>query len=121
MRNRDVQWTPARGLALGAAAVVGLLLLAEGGYLLWGRVVGRAAENVRHDVFKGSQAYRDGVVLVLNKRYLEYSDPSTSPDHRAAIRTVTLQDLGDYPASELPEHLRTWVRSLQDPKQGSPR
>jgi hypothetical protein len=99
----------------------GPVLAAQWASLLWARTVGRAQQNARLEVFKGGQTYRDGVVRTLNRSYSEYKDPGTSKSHRELLGVVALQDLGDYPVAELPEHLQTWVRSLQNPAQGERR
>lgn len=88
------------GLAI-AAALGGGVVLAEFGYRMTAHYAPKY-EQVRRDTFEQSQAYVEGQRRDIANLSLDWHDPKTSPEQKAAIRSLALQRIGG-----LPEHVIT--------------
>ena len=117
MDRRDENFREGVGLVKFVLPVLVVLTV----FGLWARGVGWLSdktfapreEQVRHDTFKESQAYNDGMAQDLDGFYLEYQKGSA--EQKAALRAVALHRLAAYPTERLPVHLQQWVRTLRNP------
>ena len=104
-----VKWT----LPIVLVSIVALGFVARGAGWFSEKTFAPLEEQVRHDTFKQSQAYRDGMAQDLNAMWLEYTNFKTSKEQRAAIRAVVLHRTSSFDGSTLPPHLQKWIRELR--------
>ena len=69
-------------------------------------------EAIRRHTFEQSKAYNQGMVQNLEHEHLEYIRDK-SPDERAAIASIVLHDVADYPENQLPPDLAAWIDQLR--------
>ncbi len=69
-------------------------------------------EQVRHDTFKQSQAYNDGVLEQLHKAQLDYAKAKTQ-EEKLAIGSYTLHIVSSYDETQLPDDLRQFLNQLR--------
>jgi hypothetical protein len=99
-------------------AVIGFFLVifaigwvAQGNDFFMMKVFAPKYEQVRHDVFKQSQAYVDGKVSELQQYMLEYH--KAGPEHKAALKTVIVRESVKVDEDKLPSDLRGFIRNLK--------
>jgi hypothetical protein len=68
-------------------------------------------EQVRHDVFKNTQAYTDGMVQELQQYMLEYD--KANPGHKAALKTVIIRESTKVDEKYLPSDVRDFINRLK--------
>ncbi len=110
----DATWT--MGKSIGVIVVFVVIVTAIGfmtrGFgLISEKVFAPAQEQVRHDVFKESQSYRDGMANELDKMYLEYQKADEAG--KAALRSVALHKVASFDVGKLPAHLQAFVNDLR--------
>lgn len=101
-----------------AGGLIGVLLLTAGiGWLSAGndflmfRFFAPRQEAVRRETFEQSKAFNQGMVQELDAMFQEYA--KAGPDQKAALRSIVLHRVADYPVDQLPDYLRAWVSSLR--------
>lgn len=102
-------------VGVGLLAVVGLLgmtWLMQGNHFFLYKMFAPAYEQVRRETFEQSKAYNQGMTQELDAAYLDYT--KGTPEQKAAIKSVVLHRVADYPTKSLPEHLQAWVGKLRD-------
>lgn len=98
--------TTGKAIVLFFAALLGIFLIAwmvQGNDFFMYKVFAPAQEQVRHDVFKHSQAYTDGMVQDLQRYMLEYQ--KASPEHKIALKTVIIRESAKVDEKYLPSDL----------------
>lgn len=75
-------------------------------------------EQVRHDTFKQSQAYNDGVAQELQNMQTQYLQADA--EHKKLLAAVIIRTVASYDESRLPSHLREFVDQIRQ-KQANPR
>lgn len=112
--RREINWTivavvPTILLLISLAVGLGWFGRAE--QLVQNKVFAPKEEQVRHDVFKNSQAYTDGMVAELQQYMLEYH--KAGPDHKAALRTVIIRQSTKVDERYLPSDLASFIRQMK--------
>lgn len=102
------------GLAcLGLVAIFGLTWIGQGNDFFLYKVFAPKYEEVRHDVFKNSQAYLDGKVTNLSKLKMDYAKADTD-EHRCAIRAMAVREASTVITdTRMPVDLIRWINKLQ--------
>lgn len=102
------------GCILGFLLVVmGLGWLSAGNEFFMFKFFAPRQEAVRREVFEQSKAYNQGMAQELDGFYLEYS--KGTPEQKAAIKSIVLHLVADYPVDKLPAHLQTFINDLRNP------
>jgi hypothetical protein len=95
--------------------IVGILLftwLVEGNNFFLYKYFAPQKEQVRHDVFKNSQAYTDGMVEELQSYMLEYN--KADAEAKAALKTVIIRQSAKVDEKYLPDDLKDFIQALKD-------
>jgi len=69
-------------------------------------------EAVRRETFEQSKAYNQGMIQELQNMQFEYI--KASPEHKAALKSVILHRVADYPLDDAPADIRNFVRELRN-------
>lgn len=88
-------------LVAGAAAFMALTY----GMLQWGGVLGVASEQIRHDIIKESQAWRDGKARDLSRLCLEHSRADQAG--KIGIANAIRDQFAAEDTSNVPAHLQS--------------
>lgn len=100
------------GLSLLAIiAVLGLSWVVTGNDFFLYKVFAPRMEQVRHDTYKQSQAYNDGMMQELRHAQLDYE--KASPEHKKAIGSIVLHQFASYDEDRLPTDLQSFVQKLR--------
>lgn len=91
---------------------VGLPWLVMGNDFFLAKYFAPKHEQLRHEVFKESQSYNDGMIQELQSMWLEYQ--KAEPEHKAALRSVILHRYASYDESRLPSDLQVFMRNLKE-------
>lgn len=70
-------------------------------------------EQVRHDTFKESQAYNDGMKNDLQDLWIQYTGANTTPEQRDALASTILHRFASYDDSRLPSDLGNFLRQVR--------
>ena len=97
---------------LGIVSLLGLTWAVQGSNFFMYKVFAPQYEEVRHDVFKESQAYNDGKVTHLSKLKLDHVS-ADSDGHRCAIRAMALREGATANKDRLPDDLTSWLSELE--------
>lgn len=98
---------------LGFVAVFGLTWIGQGNNFFLYKVFAPKYEEVRHDVFKNSQAYIDGKITNLTKQKMDYAS-ANSDAHRCAIRSMAIREASTVITdTRMPNDLTQWVNKLK--------
>lgn len=92
-------------------AVLAVVWIAQGNDFFLYKVFAPKYEQVRHDTFKNSQAYNDGMLNELRHAQLEYE--KASPAHKDAIGSIVSKQFASYDENRLPSDLRSFVQRLR--------
>ena len=68
-------------------------------------------EALRHDVYKQSQSYNDGMVRDLENIQMQYTE--ATPEAKVALRAVALHRFSVYPEAALTPSLRQFYNQLK--------
>jgi len=98
--------------ALVFVVLTGLLWYLQGTDFLLYKVFAPQYEQVRHDTFKESQAYNDGMVNELAKMRADY-EGAKSEGHKQALADLILHRASQYDETRLPPDLRAFIASLR--------
>jgi len=98
------------GIGLLGLAIV--LALGQGIHFFLYKVFSPKYEQVRHDTFKQSQAYNDGMIQELQAMRLDYV--KASPAHKEALTSIMLHRTAHYDLDRLPPDLRAFVADLRN-------
>lgn len=97
----------------GIAGLFGLIAL-SGGLSYFGlsvqSIVGKKAEEVRHDIFKESTAYIDGKKAILDKLIVEHTTATGAA--RAAIEATVRNQFATMDTSEFPQYQRDFLKGV---------
>lgn len=96
---------------VGLAAVGAVLGLMAVSYLSlqWGGFLGQAAEQIRYDIHKESQAYRDGVQRNIGNMIQQWT--SANPAERTAIEATMRHQVSQVNINELPQYQQDFLRN----------
>ena len=97
---------------LGLAGLFGLGFLVQGENFALYKFFAPREEQVRHDVFKQSQAYNDGVAQELGQMRLDYARAKTA-EEKGAIRGLVMHEVAGYDTSKLPSNLQSFVSKVR--------
>ena len=107
------------GLAVFAlVAILGLGWLATGNDFFLYQFFAPKYEQVRHDTFKESQAYNDGMKNDLQDLWIQYSGDIT-PAQKEAIASTILHRFASYDESKLPPDLKMFLVQLRQERTSS--
>lgn len=98
---------------IGLLCLVGLFAIGwvmTGNDLAMKKVFAPAYEQVRHDTYKQSASYRDGMVMELRKAQMEYL--KATPEQQAALATVIKMQFSEMREADIPTDLRLFLRGL---------
>ena len=107
----------AQGFAIAAGVVAyvvfvtGLCWIAQGSDFYLYKLFAPKYEQVRHDTFKQSQAYNDGMATELQNMEFEYLQ--AKPEQKAALASIILHRAASYDENRLPADLRSFVDQLR--------
>jgi len=93
--------------------ILGLTWLGQGNDFFLYKAFAPKYEQVRYDTFKESQSYNDGMAQQLQSFWIDYANPSTSPEHRQALASTILHRFADYDDSRLSSDLGNFLRQLR--------
>lgn len=104
------------GRVCGIAALVlvgsiSLLWIFQGNNFVLYKIFAPKMEQVRHDTFKESQAYNDGMLQNLRKSQMEYAQ--ASDEHKLALGSIVLHDFAAYDRERLPTDLKDFLVKLE--------
>ena len=99
-------------LALALVLALGLTWIVTGNDFFLYRYFGPKTEQVRHDIYKESQAYNDGMASQLQNMQFKYEQ--SDPDAKAALAPVILSMLGSYETTRLPSNLQAFVQKVRN-------
>lgn len=68
-------------------------------------------EQVRREVFEQTKSYKQGMIQDLHNMQFEYIQ--AKPEHKMALRSIILHRVADFPVSDLPSDLQTFMYSLK--------
>ena len=68
-------------------------------------------EQVRREVFEQTKSYKQGMIQDLRNMQFEYVQ--AKPEHKSALRSIILHRSADFPVSDLPSDLQTFLSSLK--------
>ena len=94
------------GVGVAIVGVVGLGALSYGA-LHWQGFLGKAAEEIRYDIHKESQAYRDGMQRTLSQLQQDYA--SADAAGKQAIMLTVRHQFSQVDTSEYPAYLRDFL------------
>jgi hypothetical protein len=95
--------------------LVGLLLLTwifQGNDFFMYQYFAPRQEAVRRQVFEQTKSYRDGMVQEVRNYRIQYQ--TASKEHKAALRSVILQETANFPLEQLPPDQKEWLDSLRN-------
>lgn len=98
--------------------LIGLGWLFQGNDFFLYKVFAPKYEQVRHDTFKNSQAYNDGMLQELRASQLKYE--TSSQEHKDALGSIVLHQFASYDENRLPTDLRTFVQKLRREQMTAP-
>jgi hypothetical protein len=96
---------------LGLVVILGLTWFVQGNDFFMYKFFAPKYEQVRHDTFKNSQAYTDGMVEELQQYMLEYQKADS--EHKAALKTVIIRQSAKVDEKYLPSDVRNFVDRLK--------
>lgn len=99
-------------VVLALVVILGLTWIIEGNNFFLYKVFAPQKEQIRHEVFKNSQAYTDGMVEELQNYMLEYNKADTA--HKTALKTVIIRQSAKVDEEYLPEDLKDFIKTLKD-------
>ncbi len=102
---------------LGIILLLGIAWAVTGTDFFLYKVFAPKYEQVRHDTFKNSQAYNDGMLQELRATQLKYEQ--SSPAHKDALGSIVLHQFAAYDVNRLPVDLQLFVEKLRR-EQGKP-
>ena len=101
------------GIGLGVLLLIMALGWAiQGNRFFMYKVFAPAREQVRHDVFKESQSYNDGMAQELGNMQREYV--TADEEGKAALRSLIRHRYSSYDTSRLPTHLQGFLRNIRE-------
>ncbi len=95
----------------GLVLVIALGWLLTANDLALNKVFMPAQEQVRHDTFKQSQAYRDGMVAELENMQMEYVQADAA--HKPALAAIILHRSASVNRADLTPELRSFLQEIQ--------
>lgn len=98
-----------RFAAIGLGSLLAFGALSYGG-LHWAGFLGKAGEQIRHDIFKESQAYRDGMKNELNRLYVSYQ--SADQAGRIGISNAVRDQFASVDTADFPPHLQSFLSQV---------
>lgn len=105
-------------IVLVLVVLMGLGWIVQGNDFFMYKFFAPKQEQVRHDVFKNSQAYTDGMVQELQQYMLEYH--KAGPEHKAALRTVIVRQSTKVDEKYLPSDLVAFIRQMKAEEMNPP-
>ncbi len=69
-------------------------------------------EQVRRETFEQTKSYRQGMVQELQNMQFQYEQ--ASPEHKAALRSLILHRVADFPADDMPPNLYVFIQKLRN-------
>jgi len=96
---------------IGLALVITLGWVFTANDLALNKVFMPAQEQVRHDTFKQSQAYRDGMVTELENMQMEYVQADAA--HKPALAAIILHRAASVNRADLTPELRSFLQEIQ--------
>ena len=103
---------------LAVVLILGLTWLGQGNDFFLYKVFAPKYEQVRHDTFKNSQAYNDGMMQELRATQLKYE--TSSQEHKDALGSVVLHQFASYDEDRLPGDRRAFVQKLRREQMTAP-
>jgi hypothetical protein len=104
-----------KAIGLGVLFLLAIFAIAwavQGNEFFMYKVFAPAQEQVRHDVFKKSQAYTDGMVRDLRRYKMEYD--KADPGHKAALKQIIITESDKVDAQYLPSDLIIFIDRLKN-------
>jgi len=101
-------------IGLGLLAVIIILGLSwafTGNDFFLAKIFAPKMEQVRHDTFKGSQAYNDGVATQLQSFQFKYEQ--SNDEAKGALAPIILKYVAAYDTNKLPSELQAFVSKLR--------
>lgn len=105
-----------KGIALGVLvlmALVAVTWVVQGNDFFLYKTFAPKYEQVRHDTFKQSQAYNDGMANELYKMRSEYAS-AKDDQTRDAIADMILHRASQYDTTRLPRDLQAFIIKLRN-------
>lgn len=96
-------------IVAGVVGFVSLIWILGYHYTIYTKYIGGAQEDARHQIFKKSQAYNDGMVMELMNMRFEYL--KSTPEQQAALAGIIRHRVSTY-QGEMPYELRIFIDSL---------
>lgn len=112
--RRETTWTVFHWLPIFVLVLIvmmGIGWLVQGNEFFMYKFWAPKQEQVRHDVFKNTQAYTDGKVQELQQYMLEYQ--KAAPEHKAALKTVIIRESAKVDEKYLPSDLSSFITRLK--------
>jgi len=98
-----------RNFAIVIAGLLGFGIISYGG-LHWAGFLGKAREQIRHDIFKESQAHRDGMKNELNRLYVAYQSADTAG--KIGISNAVRDQFASVDTADYPAHLQSFLSQV---------
>ncbi len=101
-------------ISLGILAIIvifGLSWVVTGNDFFLYKVFAPKVEQARHDTYKQSQSYNDGMLQELRNAQREYVQ--ASPESKKALASIVLHQFASYDEDRLPADLRSFVQELR--------
>lgn len=101
------------GAAKYTALLVMVMAIFSVGALSIKAMIDPAAEGIRHDTFKQSQAYIDGAIINLQQIRREYAGADST--HRTMLVSMVQSEIDRIPDSQrdkLPSSLSNWIKTV---------
>lgn len=117
-RKRDDDDVISGAIPIIVLAIVGVLLVLGASWAFWGnefflyRWLEPRREQVRHDTFKQSEAYNEGVAQELQSMRLQYLRAKSKEDKQTIASTI-LSETADYDADQLPPDMKSFLLQLR--------
>ncbi len=92
----------------------GLSWLVQGNGWFMYRVFAPRYERTRRQVFEQTYSYQRGMVQELRNMQAAYE--TASPEHKAALRSIILHRVGEFPDREIPGDLANFINELRRQK-----
>lgn len=102
-------WIPV--ILLVFLVLVGISWLVQGNEFFMYKFWTPKQEQIRHDVFKNTQAYTDGKTQELQQYMLEYY--KVAPEHKTALKTIIIRESAKVDEKYLPSDLSSFIARLK--------
>ncbi len=100
------------GFTIIIIVVLGLSWAFTGNDLFLYKVFAPKVEQVRHDTFKQSQAYNDGMASQLQSMQFKYAQ--SDAEAKGALAPIILHTVGTYDITKLSPDLQVFIRDVKN-------